>query len=122
MNTGTHPISITARWCLALAVVTLLSCETPTHLRDDFGASYHEAIRAQTDPDHVRQSLAGSSLDGRAAAFLYESHIERHRQSTDPSQQSAQQPGAALPSTAGGFFSGWTSSGVGSMPTGEMKP
>ncbi|MCP9450335.1 MAG: hypothetical protein NNA21_09810 [Nitrospira sp.] len=122
MKTDTHAISITARWCLALAILTLLSCETPTHLRDDFGVSYKEAIRAQTDPDHVRQSLAGSSLDGRAAAFLYESHIERHRQSTDPSQQSAQQLGTALPQTAAEFFSGGSSRGTSSMPTGEMKP
>jgi hypothetical protein len=121
MNTGDHPISIIAHWCLAIAVVTLLSCETPTHLRDDFGASYKEAIKAQTDPDHVYRSLAGSTLDGRAAALLYESHIERHRQSADSSQQ----PGTALPPTAVGFISGGTagtSSGAGSMPTGEMKP
>lgn len=118
MNTGTHPISITARWCLALALVTLLSCETPTRLRDDFGASYHEAIRAQTDPNHVRQSLAGSTLDGRAAAFLYEAHIERHRQSADSSPQSA----PTLPSTAAEFFSDGPSSGTGSMPIGGPKP
>lgn len=118
MKTGTHAISITARWGLALAVVTLLSCETPTHLRDDFGASYREAIRAQTDPDHVRRSLAGSSLDGRAAALLYESHIERHRQSAD----TAQQPGTTLPATAAEFFSGGSSIGTGSMPTGAPKP
>lgn len=118
MNTGAHPISITTRWCLAIAVATLLSCETPTHLRDDFGVSYHEAIRVQTDPAHVRQSLAGSSLDGRAAALLYESHIERHRQSTDPSQQ----PAPAIPSSAAGFFPGGISSGASSMPTGGALP
>ncbi|CUQ65800.1 hypothetical protein [Candidatus Nitrospira inopinata] len=126
MNNGTYPLSIMGRWCLVLAIVTLLSCETPTHLREDFGASYNEAIRAQTDPDHVRRSLAGSSLDGRAAAFLYEAYIERHRQSADssqqPPQQPAQQPGTALPSTAAGFFSGGSSSGASSMPAGGPNP
>lgn len=100
-----------------IAVAALPSCATPTHLQDDFGASYRGAIRVQTDRDHVRRSLAGSALDGRAAALLYEAHINRHGQSTETDHQ----PATALPPTAG-FFSGGASSVTGSMPTGDAKP
>lgn len=125
MNVVSPPfrcLFIIARGCACLAVATLLSCETPSPLREDFGASYREAIRAQTDRDHVRRSLAGSTLDGRAAASLYEGYIERYRPTGDAARQSdvvSSQPTA-------GFFQGIPSNQSGatptSMPTGEPTP
>lgn len=111
-----------ARSCVFITVLTLLSCETPPHLQHDFGVSYREAIRIQTDRDHVRRSVAGSTLDGRAAASLYEGYIERYR----PTGDTARQSDAMFSQPAAWFFQGSPSNQTGSMPTststGEPTP
>ncbi len=117
VHPGSRCLFTLARGCASLAVVTLLSCETPSHLREDFGASYREAIRVQTDRDHVRRSFAGSTLDGRAAVSLYEDFVKHYGAMGDRAQQSdmtSPHPGAEL-------FSGSGSSQTGSLPTGEPK-
>ncbi|MCP9439020.1 MAG: hypothetical protein NHB36_03965 [Nitrospira sp.] len=110
-------LSTITRGCLYLAVATLLSCETPSHLREDFGVSYREAIRVQTDRDHVHRSVAGSTLDGRAAASLYEEYVKHY---ASPGERSPS-PDPATPSSAMELFSGGGSSQTNAMPTGELS-